>query len=271
MMTPALMELYAFLDALAGRRRRQGHRSLQAGEPGPQRHGRAPPGADPDRGDARSDEPELHALVQPGRRHLRRARSPGCTGIRSSTRRARITLHYLLYGSLDGRKSRPGSSARRMGGTAAAPQLTAVGLHRLEDGDDPRAAGGRGDDAVLRSADAARGGRARAAHAARRLLHHAGVLRQLADQHQQPDARHDEPDADRRARRAGRRHRRHRTPASPPPGLDTAHAARRRPASPATRRSIRRARSSRRPTRGTTTSRSTRRSPRRRGCSRSRA
>ena len=49
--------------------------------------------------------------------------------------------------------------------------------------------------------------RARPHDPARRLLHDAGVLRQLADEHEQPDARHDEPDAHRRARVDDRRHR----------------------------------------------------------------
>ena len=91
---------------VAGRRRRQGHRPLQAGAT---RSFRSPSSAAP----GRSRSP---------RRSTRRARTTctgttptsrppgdaraGCARIPSSTRpQRRSTLHYLLYGSLDGRKN----------------------------------------------------------------------------------------------------------------------------------------------------------------------
>jgi len=55
-------------------------------------------------------------------------------------------------------------------------------------------------------ARAAQRDRSRAFDPARRIFHDARVLCQLADQHQQPNARHLESEFDRRTRRAGRRH-----------------------------------------------------------------
>ena len=59
---------------LAGRRRRQGHRPLHAGAPEQPIIVETAAGPDPDRRHARPDEPELHALVRPGRRDQRRER-----------------------------------------------------------------------------------------------------------------------------------------------------------------------------------------------------
>ena len=183
----------------------------------------------------------------------------GCTEDPITFPASGVTLHYLLYGSLDGHKSSTGVQCPPTGGSATAPQLTIADFADWTHGDDPRAQDRRGGDAVLGSAVAAHGDRAGADHPAHRLLQHAGVLRELADQHQQPDARHPEPDADRRARLVGRRHRQHDDAGQSAAG--PGHRARGQPgsAASATRRWIRCGRSSRRTTPGTITTSWTRR------------
>ena len=191
---------------VAGRRRRQGHRSLQADPPGPDDHRGDGAGPDPDRRDAGSRRARTTCTGTTRTSPPRTPTVDGCAADPIVYPPSALTLHWLLYGSLDDRKSTVSANCPPGGRAAAAAAARRHRLQRLEDGDHPPAGGGRGDDGVLRSADAARGERAGAVDPAGRLLHHAGVLRELADQHQQPDARHAEPDAHRRARRAGRRH-----------------------------------------------------------------
>ncbi len=256
---------------LGGRRRRQGHRSLQAGAPGlDDRRRDGAPGRS--RSPTRSTRPAPTTCTgtTPTSPPTTRT-SPAAPRIRSSTRRAASRCTTCSTARSTGTRAAPACSARRR---AAAPRRRSWRCRDFTDwthGDDPRAARRRGGDAVLRPAGAAHRDRAGADDPAHRLLQHAGVLRQLADQHQQPDARHPEPDADRGARRVGRRHRHHDDAGQPAARPRRRPRRRRRPAPSATRRSIRCARSSRPPTRGTTTTSSTRRSPRRRGCSRSAA
>ena len=263
MMTTAMKELYAFLDVWRGRRRRQRHR----------RTSRTPTRS------SRSRSRRRRGPSRSPRRSTRRAPTT-CTGTtrtsptadstrrglpgrsRSSIRPSAATLHYLLYGSLDGRKNPTRRhqlpARRRQRDGAAAPDER---LLRLDDGHDPPARRRARPTTTFYDLPTLRHGeRARAQHPARRLLQHAGVLRQLADEHEQHDARHDEPGAHRRARLDGRRHRhddaaRHAGPR---------HGARRpgRLLRAATRSSTPRGRSSRRRGRGTTTARSTRRGPR---------
>ena len=131
-------------------------------------------------------------------------------------------------------------------------------LHRLDAGDHPPPEHRRGVEHVLRSAGAAERDDVGPVDPARRVLQHAGVLRQLADQHQQPDAGDDEPDVDRGAGGVGRRDRSDHA-ADQPAARARRRARRRAPAAPtATSRSIRRARSSPPATPGTTTTSSTR-------------
>jgi hypothetical protein len=105
-----------------------------------------------------------------------------------------MAVHRLLYGSLDGFKSPSGVACPPFSGSATAAQLTAADFS---------------DWTLVTLRTPAAGEsvtRARAVDSARRIFHDTGILCQLADQHQQPNARHLESELDRRARRASRRH-----------------------------------------------------------------
>ena len=141
MMTTALKELYAFLDVWEVDDNGNVTDAFKAANPKLTITVGGGAGAHPDQRDARSDEPQLHALVRPGRRHggldaRRAARSDPIVYPASAG-----TLHYLLYGSLDGLKDPNGGrhellAGRRQRHGAAAPGER---LHRLDDGHDPPA------------------------------------------------------------------------------------------------------------------------------------
>ena len=92
---------------LAGRRRRQGHRPLPRSAPDTGHHRRGGGGAHPDRTDARSRRARTTCTgTTPTSRPTRHATSRAARQDPIVyTRRARSRLHYLLYGSLDGRKN----------------------------------------------------------------------------------------------------------------------------------------------------------------------
>ena len=112
-MTTAMKELYAFLDVWQVDDNGQRHRPLPTAypkRPSPWR----PRRADPHRRDARSHEPELHALVRPRRRDRRICRSRDASEDPVTYAPSAITLHYLLYGSLDNRKGVDRCRLRRL-------------------------------------------------------------------------------------------------------------------------------------------------------------
>ncbi len=125
---------------------------------------------------------------------------PECQQDPVTLRSQAITLHYLLLGALDLRVLSNNEICaplrRHLQGLPAHRER----LRRLDDGHDTTSRTWRGDDRVLRLAGAPCRGRARAVHAARGLLQHAGFSRELADQREQPDARHGAPGAHRRDR-----------------------------------------------------------------------
>src|SRR6185312_3849978 len=189
----------------APRRRQRGHLGrVHQGQSDADDHARGRGRADRDHGHARSDERELHALVQPERRQADELSRPV---VQHRSDRAAARFVHAAHAALR-------RGVQPQAGGLEDDRLPDAGDHRVpdggdrffdvEDGDDPSAGGGRGDHEVLRSADAAHGQRARGRHAAARLLHDASVRRQLADQHVEPDARDGESVAHRRHRHGGR-------------------------------------------------------------------
>ena len=142
MMTTALKELYAFLDAWQVDDNGKVDRPLPPGQPGRADHGRGVAGPDPDRADARPDEPELHALVRPRRRRRRGHAGAGLPGrIRSSYPPSAVdaalpALRRRSTADKDVRRSHVPAvrRARRRRRSSRASDFT-----RLDDGDDPPA------------------------------------------------------------------------------------------------------------------------------------
>ena len=191
MMTTALKELYAFLDVWEVDDDGKVTDRFKQANPQASRSPSRPP-----QGRSRSPTRSIRRArttctgTTPTSRPTTRP-SPAARRIRSSSRRARITLHYLLYGSLDGRKTSAGVQLpARRAARATAPQLTPATspTGRMVTIRPPKAGEATTpfyDLPSLRTAN-----ELVLDDPARRLLQHAGVLRELADQHQQPDARH---------------------------------------------------------------------------------
>ena len=236
MMTTALKELYAFLDTMAGRQRGQGHRRVHDANTAasPSSSGRRR---------ARSRSPRRSIRTSPNYMHWydpdvateeTRPRVPAAIPISLPP-----TAHGAALPAATARSTAQelanGTSCPRFGGTATRPAAHGRRLQRLEDGDDPRRRTPARRPATFYDLPALRArDRAGAGRPAGRLLQHAGVLRQLADQHQQPDARHHQPGADRRHRRA-RSTAPTTTAPTGTPGLDTRPRSQARAASAATR------------------------------------
>jgi hypothetical protein len=146
MMTTALKEVYAFLDA------------WQVDDAGKvtDRFKQANPGLKITVGTAQGPIPIADTLdpTSPNYMHwydpdaaTEDASIAGCAADPIVYPASAITLHWLLYGSLDGRKTADGTSCPQSGGTASAPQLTAadfsdwtmVTIREPKNGDTPTA------------------------------------------------------------------------------------------------------------------------------------
>ena len=147
MMTPALMELYAFLDTRHVDDNAKITDAFAKANPTLTITLEASAGPDRDRRHAQSGEPELHALVQPEHRQADRLSRSDVQ--RRSDRRCRPTRTRCTRCST----ARCSTIGRRRkarlpdAGRPTAYQMTRDRLHDLEAGDDPSAGGGRGDHA----------------------------------------------------------------------------------------------------------------------------
>ena len=191
---------------LAGGRRGERDRRLQGRQPQRDDHRRGRGRADPDRARRSTRRARTTCTGTTRTSPTTPRRAPAAAATQSSSPRAASTLHFSSKGRSTGGRTRPGGTCFPQGGTAAGASAHGERLHDLEDGHDPPAEPRREHHRVLRPADAPHGERARAERPARRLLHDAGVLRQLADEHEQHDARDDEPGAHRGDGGVGRRH-----------------------------------------------------------------
>ena len=158
MMTPALMELYAFLDVWQVDDEGNVTDGVQGRQPQRDDHRRGRGRANPDRADARPHQPELHALVRPGRRQRRRG------GPRLRRRPDPLPLEWEHAAPSPRRGARRAEErdrgdllpARGDGGRASADDER---LHDLEDGHDSPAEPRREHHRLLRPADAPHGER----------------------------------------------------------------------------------------------------------------
>ncbi len=125
MLTPALMELYAFLDAWQVDDASKVTDRFKATHPGVTITVEAAAGAIPIAETLDPTSPDYMHWYDPDVASAGTA-GPGCGVDPIVYPASGVTLHFLLQGSLDGRKNAAGAACGQMGGTAAAPQLTSA-------------------------------------------------------------------------------------------------------------------------------------------------
>ena len=195
MLTPALMEFYAFLDAYQVDDAGNVTDAFKVAHPNVTLYAEAAEEPDPHRPDTLNpSSPNYMHWYDPDVGQSRH--HPG-GGMRRGPRHVQVQRRSPPPAPL-GRARRAGGDAAGVtsadtGGSALGPQLTTADFTSWKMVTIRPPAANEGDDQLLRSRDVAVDDRARSQAAARRLLHDPRFLRELADQHEQPDARDDEP------------------------------------------------------------------------------
>jgi hypothetical protein len=126
MMTPAMMELYAFFDAWGVDDANVDHDRFKAANPTLKITAEAAAGPIPISETLDPTSPNYMHWYDPDVANAATyQQNAGCNQDPITYAASAGTLHYLLYGALDGRTSPTGARCLQYGGTAAAPQLTA--------------------------------------------------------------------------------------------------------------------------------------------------